>query len=472
MAANGEQERNHQPAPQPQGGPAGGGGFTLSGKTLGIAGGGAAALVVVIVVVVLLVTGVFGGGGGGGASGGSDVLAYVPGDAGMVGIGDNNAFLNGDVPEDYVEWMEEDSEDSGDYGISSETYKTLDIKDDDVALFAMVADQNLNDTLEIVQGDFEYDVIREELEDGLDCEEDDYRGFELWECPGQKPPAVALFEKGGYVVMAIERQDDLEDMLTLKSRTPEKLADAEESELKNILNQVGDGWLRFAFLTDECVIERCEGMAFAIQKSDDSDSIPASYAVKFSSERAATAAEGDIAIDDLVEGLFEGFALDLDIGEVKAAGEFVVGDGIAEFVEPDDASSSNVNGGGNDRAGRSQPAATNTPGVVAVPPTASLQQENVSLDPWVEDCSRVVARADSVNRVGLVRWSDYYPVCECMHDSIVDLFGPPPGRMSDFEGNFLSDTSPRDMTTLRSDFYDGHTVSSREIAAAAWLSCS
>ena len=337
MAANGEQERNHQPSPQPQGGPAGGGGFTLSGKTLGIAGGGAAALVVVIVVVVLLVTGVFGGGGGGGgASGGSDVLAYVPGDAGMVGIGDNKAVLNGDVPEDYVEWMEEDSEDSGDYGISSETYKTLDIKDDDVALFAMVADQNLNDTLEIVQGDFEYDVIREELEDGLDCEEDDYRGFELWECPGQNPPAVALFEKDGYVVMAIERQDDLEDMLTLKSRTPEKLADAEESELKNILNQVGDGWLRFAFLTDECVIERCEGMAFAIQKSDDSDSIPASYAVKFSSERAAAAAEGDIAIDDLIEELFEGFALDLDIGEVKVVGEFVVGDGIAEFVDPDD----------------------------------------------------------------------------------------------------------------------------------------
>ena len=205
MADNGEQELNRQPSHQPQGGPVGGGGFTLSGKTLGIAGGGAAALVVVIVVVVLLVTGVFGGGGGGGASGGSDILAYVPGDAGMVGIGDNNAFLNGDVPEDYVEWMEEDSEDSGDSGISSETYKALDIKDDDVALSAIVADQNLNRTLEIVQGDFEYDVIREELEDGLDCEEDDYRGFELWECPGQKPPAVALFEKDGYVVMAIER---------------------------------------------------------------------------------------------------------------------------------------------------------------------------------------------------------------------------------------------------------------------------
>lgn len=470
MAANGDQERNEQP--QPQGGPAGGGGFTLSGKMLGIAGGGAAALVVVIVVVVLLATGVFGGGGSGGASGGGDVLAYVPGDAGMILIGDNKAVLNGDVPNDYVEWMEDDSEDSGDYGISSETYKALDIDDEDVALFAMVADQNLNDTLEIVQGDFEYDVIREELEDGLDCEEDDYRGFELWECSGQKPPAVALFEKDGYVVMAIERQDDLEDMLTLKSRTPDKLADAEANELKGILNQVGDGWLRFAFLTEECVIERCEGMAFAIRESDDSDSIPASYAVKFSSERAAAAAEGDIAIDDLVEGLFENFALDLDIGEVKAAGEFVIGDGIAEFVDPDDTNSSNINGGGNGGAGMTQPAATNTLGVVAAPPAASLQQEDVSLDPWVEDCSRVVARADSVNRVGLVRWSDYYPVCECMHDSIVDFVGPPPERMSDFEGYFLSDTSPRDMATLRNDFYAGHTVSFPEIAAAARLSCS
>ena len=107
MATNGTPEQSND---APQGGqPSGGGGFTLSGKTLGIAGGGAAALVVVIVVVVLFATGVFGGGGGG-ASGGGDVLAYVAGGAGAVIIGDNRALLEGDLPEDMLEhWADYES---------------------------------------------------------------------------------------------------------------------------------------------------------------------------------------------------------------------------------------------------------------------------------------------------------------------------------------------------------------------------
>ena len=365
MAANGDQERNGQPQPQPQGSSAGVGGFTMSGKTLGIAGGGAAALVVVIVVVVLLVTGVFGGGGGGGASGGSDVLAYIPGDAEFVMLMDQRAVLGGDVPEDFVEFMES----GGGLDDFPDSYDDLDIDDDDVATFAFVADEDYSDSLMIVKGDFEFDVIREDLEDGADCEDDDYRGFELWECPDGG--AVALFEKDGYMVFAVSRQDYLEDLLTLKSRAPEKLADAEDSEIKSLLDQVGSGWLRFAFLIDECVIDRCEGMAFAIGESDDSDSIPVSYSLKFSSERAATAAEDDVEIDDFVKEFLDIRALDLDIGDVQADGEFVVGDGTAEFVDPNDASSrsSNQNGGSGSR--NATPAATSAPAARAAPPAAA-----------------------------------------------------------------------------------------------------
>ena len=327
MAANGDPEQNQQP--QPQGG-SGGGGFTISGKMLGIAGGGAAALVVVIVVVVLLVTGVFGGGGSGGASGGSDVLAYVPGDAGGVAIVDNRAFFGGDVPEDFVEYMEDE-----DGGTSERTYDFVDVDEDDLIIHANAFDDNFDDTLEILQGNFDFDIIREELEDGRDCEDDDYRGFELWECPGQEYPAVALFEKDKYVVLAAQRQSDLEDLLTYKSREPEKLANADDSDLKSLLDQT-NGWLRFAVLGDACLINRCQGFAIAVQESDDGESMPASYAVMFSSERAATAAEGDVAIDDLAEVMFAGFDLDLDIGDVTADGEFVIGDGIAEFVHPDE----------------------------------------------------------------------------------------------------------------------------------------
>ena len=69
--------------------------------------------------------------------------------------------------------------------------------------------------------------------------------------------------------------------------------------------------------------------------SDDSESIPASYAVMFSSKRAAAGAGDDVEIDDLVENLFAECALELDIDEVKAEVEYMVGTGEAEFVEPE-----------------------------------------------------------------------------------------------------------------------------------------
>ena len=132
MATNGTPEQSDD---APQGGQPGGGGFTVSGKTLGIAGGGAAALAVVIVVVVLFVTGVFSGSGG--ASGGGDWLAYVPGDAGGVGIADSRTFFGGDVPEDFVEYWEDE------YGeTSEETYDFVDIDEDDLLIHAAVLGNN------------------------------------------------------------------------------------------------------------------------------------------------------------------------------------------------------------------------------------------------------------------------------------------------------------------------------------------
>ncbi|MDE2813111.1 MAG: hypothetical protein OXM01_08810 [Gemmatimonadota bacterium] len=419
MASNGNGAP--QQAEQPQGGRAGGGGFTLSGKMLGIAGGGAAALVVVIVVVVLLVTGVFGGGGGG-ASGGSDVLAYVPADAGFVGIFDNQAVLNGNVPEDLIEYWEDD-ESGGPLDDFPESYDDLDIDDDGIETFAFVPDADGNDSLAIVKGDFEFDVIREDLEDGADCEDDDYRGFELWECPDGG--AVALFEKDGYLVFAAERrQDDLEDLLTLKSRDPEKLADGDDSDLKRILDQAGNGWLRIAVITDDCVINRCEGIALAVQESDDDGSMPASYVVMFSSERAATAAEGDVEIDEFVEGMFAGIIdLDLEIGDVKADGEFVVGDGIAEFVDPDDARSRSSNGsgeaGGSRRSETAQVAAAPTlPQQMAstAAPMEPAKPASWNRDAWLDDCAATQGQHKEANEY-----------CQCMYDYIEEREGPPTG---------------------------------------------
>lgn len=451
MAADGDQERNEQPQSQPQGTPAGGGGFTMSGRTLGIAGaGGAVLLVVIIVVVVLLVTGVLGGGGGG-ASGGGDWLAYVPIDAPGVGIVDSKAFFGGDVPEDFAEYFGDDD------GASEAIYDFVDVDEDDLVIHAGTVDINFDETLEILQGDFDFDIIREELEDGRDCENDDYRGFELWECPGQEYPAVALFEKDKYVVLAAQRQDDLEDVLTYKSREPENLANADDSDIKRLLEQT-NGWLQIALLGDLCPIERCQGFAFALGKSDASSEMPASYALLFSSERAATAAEGDIEIDDLLEQWFAAFDLELDIGEVKAQGEFVVGTGEAEFIEQDDGRSSTRDGGRSQTSSQGQPALPQAVAATAVPvaqhqsvaaqpaaPVAPAVQRQTPLggvgrDDWVGDCSEVTMKEANqfLARHEQITQDDAYVHCACLYDYFIEWEGPPPATMSDVAAGRLS----------------------------------
>lgn len=403
--------------PQPQGGPAGGG-FSISGRTLAVAGGGAAALVAVIVVVALAVTGAFGGGG---VSGGGSVLGYVPGDAGLVTIGDVRTQTSRDGLEDYVAFIQDGGDDPRDT-------RDIGMDDNNIELFAVVYESfGGDDTLWIAKGDFEFDDIREELDDGLDCDDDDYRGFEMWECAGRGfPAAVAIFEKDGYVVIASQRQADLERLLTHMSREPEQLANAEDSDIRRILSTVGDGWLRIAAV-DDCPVDRCQGSGLALQ-GDDSDAIDVSFALMFGSERAAEAMEGEIGIDDYVTTLLSVLALDLDIGNVKADGEFVVGDGVAEFVDLDQPRSSSRSGG----SGSARPAATAAPAMAA--PTAALAAPAaVGRGEWVEDCSEITLAQTNqyLARHEQITQDDAREHCECLHDYVQEWEGPPPVMMSD-----------------------------------------
>ncbi len=403
MATNGTPE---QPNDSSQGGQPSGGGLTISSRMLMIGGAGGAVLVVVIIVAILFAIGAFGGGGGG-ASGGKDWLAYVAGDASGVGIADNRALSGGDVPDDFVEYWEDQDD-----GASDEIYDFVDIDEDDLFIHATAVDRNLDGTLEILQGNFDFDIIREELEDGRDCEDDDYRGFELWECTGQQYPAVALFEKDKYVVLATQRQDDLEDILTYKSREPENLANAEDSDIKRLIGQT-DGWLQWAFLGGLCTIDRCEGFAIALGQSSESTDMPASFALLFSSERAANAAEGNIEIDDMLEEWFALFDLDLDIGELKAEGEFVVGTGTAEFVDPEDVRSS-TRDVGRAQSGRAQPAATTAP--------ASADSHR---DRWVAVC---YDKSRELNVDG----------CSCLYQVLVTEFGDSPDVIPHWDASWDS----------------------------------
>ena len=329
MATNGTPEHSEELQPQPQDGQSSGGLFGIPTKWLLIGGGGGGALLIVIVVALLLVIG-----GGGGASGGDNILGYIPANAAFVVIKDVETQANSEGLEDFVEFMNDRGDDSRDT-------RDIGMDDDNIELFATVYESfGGDDILWIVKGDLEFDEIREELDDGLDCEDDEYRGFEMWQCADRSfPAAVAIFEKDRYVVIASQDESDLEQLLTHMSRDPEELANDEDSDIGRILDTAGDGWIQIVS-ADDCPVNRCQGFGFALW-GEESDSLDLSFALMFGSERTAEAMESDIEIDDFLTNLLSALALELDIGNVKADGEFVTGDGIAEFVDPDDSRSSN-----------------------------------------------------------------------------------------------------------------------------------
>ncbi|MYC32956.1 MAG: hypothetical protein F4X64_07245 [Chloroflexi bacterium] len=302
-------------------------GRLIAGKRSAFDGAGTTALGIYAMVAVLLATGCAGEGGG--ASGAGDWLAYVPGDARMVAILDNQPLRSGDVPEDYAEYFDEE------FGGSGEIYDFLGVSENDLIAHAVALVGDLGGRLTILRGSFDFDIIRGELEGGRGCGDSEYRGFELWECAGQDYAAVALFEKERYVVLVDRRQSDLEDILRYKSQAPEKLANTDDSDIKRLLDRT-DGWWQIAFLEYPCFeFERCEGLAIALGRNSDSATMPASYAVLFNSEHTATAAEGNSEIDELFhEAFFWLFHVALDVSESKAEGEFVVGSGTAKFLTP------------------------------------------------------------------------------------------------------------------------------------------
>lgn len=291
-------------------------------KKSAICGAGAAALGILTIVVLLLATGC-----GDRASDAGDWLAYVPADAGSVVIVDYRALHNGDVPEDYAEYF------YGELGGSGYIYDFLGVDEDNLIIHASASDVDSGGTLTILRGSFDFDVIREELENDQGCGDGDYQGFELWECTSQRYPAVSLFEKDGYVVLADWQQSELEDVLTYKSRSPERLANADDSDINRLLNRA-DGWLKIAFLEYPCP-NQCEGFVGVLEKSSDSVTMPMSFALLFNSEDAATAAKRNSEVEELLhEFFFWTLRLGLDISELKVEDEFVVGSGTAEFVAP------------------------------------------------------------------------------------------------------------------------------------------
>ena len=177
MTANPSPQQPGPPPPEtdrPSRGP-----FGLPTRWLIIGGGAGGVLLLVIVVVSMAWSGVFSGGNPQPKS----VLDLVPDDAEVLRRSNVGEILA-------VDFLADELFPNGVFSAEH-----LGINDEDIDHF-VTATWN-SGAVDIVQGDFELDDIRYELEDA-GFEEDTYRGYEVWEFPQRG--GMALLD--GYIVAA------------------------------------------------------------------------------------------------------------------------------------------------------------------------------------------------------------------------------------------------------------------------------
>ncbi len=413
MATNGNPEPSE--APQPRNTPAPGTMFGIPTKTLIIGGGaGGGILLVVIVVAVLFVSGVIGGSNPQPTS----VLDLVPDDAFFVTRMDVRRILDNDLladelfDDDFIDGLENEM------GIDAEDLVEV-----------VIAEWGSGEVI-VMKGNFDLDFIRDEMEDE-DAEENSYRGYEIWESADGS--AGALLDE--YIVISENGARPVENVLKNLYNGSGSLERAnKDSEMKQILDKLGGGYMRTAFTGNACQVGRCEGYGFNVSEVDEADEeSTVRIVLLFRNERAAEKAADDY--DEVADFLEAGAGLDIE--DTEADGKFVVGDAIRDL---DDSRSS---------APAPTPPEPAARGVTEVPmPTARMATAPTmvpmatrrafaaaapSRSSWLEDCAdetlkttnQYLARHEQLTR------EDAHEHCECLYDYIEEWEGPPPATMSD-----------------------------------------
>ena len=243
--------------------------------------------------------------GGGGSAELAESLELVPADAQYVGVIDAEQVLSGDVSSVIADQAEDDWEDEfDDIGVFPDELTTY--------VFAYREDWFLT----VVEGEFDFEQIRDDLEDG-GYEDDRYRGYEIWEEVAWPDESVALLEDRGWVVTG--DTDIVKGALRTLDRGSGSLLDDADSDLRRTLDKAGKGWMVIAG-EDECFdfeVQDCRAVGVSYHSSDDDYVVETTVAVLFRNERAAESEMDNL--EEAIEDYFEG-----DIVEVILDGEFVI----------------------------------------------------------------------------------------------------------------------------------------------------
>lgn len=276
---------------------------------------------------------------GGGSGGSSSALELIP---------DNTEVLfmlnvatirsrEADFPGDYDDFGDEIQDE-----IESEL-DTEEISLDQVNGFVLAADNQYYDGILLIQVDFAFGDIRDDWED-QGFEEDSYKGYEIWDGDNY----YALLEEDGAII-ASNSEDLVKEVIKTFDRGTGSLAADQDGDLTRIIGGLGSSPVMIGVAGDsgescDTVVSGCVGYGAGYSGSDlDREEVTANLVFLFSSERRAERAVDDYdEVADLMEEVLENFAEEaddisglpnvdgVDIDDIRADGEFVLGSGIVE----------------------------------------------------------------------------------------------------------------------------------------------
>ncbi len=256
-----------------------------------------------------------------------------------------------------------------------------------------------NGAVDVIQGDFNLDHIRYELEDA-GSEEDPYRGYEVW--ADQKGGGIALLN--GYVVAA-RSLASLESVLKNLHNGSGSLERADDdNDMKRMLDKLDEGFQIHAEVGTRCAVDRCLGYITALTEVDGgAEEVTVKTALLFRNERAADNAADDYdEVADFLERL-QG----INIEDTEAEGSFVVGQAVEDLGDD--------NGGSSNAGDRSESAAS---------APASSQR-----DRWIDDCDALNLSLDRERGINALEAREFIVIggegqCACAYDDLFSKYDP------------------------------------------------
>ena len=320
--------------PDPSAVPSSRRGFNWRNRWVLIGGSVVVGVAVVVAVAVVMLT------VGGGSGGSSSALELIPDNTEVLLMLNMETIRNrqADFPGDYDDFADEIQ-----HEIDSEL-DTEEISLEQVNGFILAADSEYYDGLLLIQGDFAFGDIRDDWED-QEFEEDSYINYEIWDGDNY----YALLEDHGAIITS-NSEELVKEVIKIVDRGTGSLAADLDGDLSRIMAGLGSSPVMIGVVGDsgescDAVAPGCVGYGAAYSGSDlDREEVTANLVFLFSSERRAERAVDEYDdVADLMEEVLENFAEEaddlpglpdvdgVDIDDITADGEFVLGIGIIEI---------------------------------------------------------------------------------------------------------------------------------------------